>query len=261
MIYAIGDVHGQLAKLDAALERIERDGAGGPVVFLGDYVDRGPDARGVIDRIARGQREGRPWIALKGNHDRMFLRFVREARVDDDFIKSGRTWLNPRLGGPMTLAAYLGGAPNFLHERGGGIDTLLSYEIDVSARGRIDEIAAEARAAVPEDHLAWIDALPLWHEAGDLLFVHAGIRPGLPLHAQTEEDLIWIRDGFTDDPAPHPWLVVHGHTALTEATHFGNRVDLDSGAGYGGPVTAAAFEDGAAYVLGETGRERLDPPP
>ena len=259
MIYAVGDIHGRLGPLEEALSRIEADGTGAPVVFLGDLVDRGPSSRQVIERLMEGQAEGRPWIVIKGNHDRMFSRFVRTGDPTDGAIKSGRTWLHDRLGGPMTLASYAG-TPSFLHERGGGLDTLMSYEIDVAAERRLASVAADAREAVPEAHLDWIDALPLAHGVEGCFFVHAGIRPGVPLAEQAEDDLLWIREPFLDHTGAHPALVVHGHTPVEAPMHCGNRVNLDTGAGYGGPVTAAVFEDGEVSVLGERGRERLVPP-
>ena len=89
--------------------------------------------------------------------------------------------------------------------------------------------------------------------------MHAGIRPGLALADQVEDDLIWIRDPFLTSPDPHPWIVVHGHTALKTATHFGNRIDLDSGAGYGRPLSVAAFDGDGVFLLTERGREPLRP--
>ncbi|MGR3540143.1 MAG: metallophosphoesterase, partial [Hasllibacter sp.] len=108
-LYAVGDIHGHLAKLDRALDLIERDASahgGGRVVFVGDLVDRGPDARGVIERLMAGQAEGRDWSVLLGNHDRMFLRFVRDGLATDPAISSGKGWFHGALGGAATLASY-----------------------------------------------------------------------------------------------------------------------------------------------------------
>ena len=265
MIYAVGDIHGQTVRLEAALERIERDGTGAPVVFLGDLVDRGPDARGVIERLIQGQAEGRPWIVIKGNHDRMFERFVRAGQAADDAIRSNRLWLDDRLGGPATLRSY-GVTGPWEDALGRPLGDLRVPEVDGPAREAMERLSEAAREAVPEAHLEWLEGLPLVHErapdgraAFPLLFVHAGIRPGVPLADQSEEDLIWIRDPFLMEVAPHPWLVVHGHTPVDAATHYGNRVNLDTGAGYAGPVTAAAFDEGEVLVLGPRGRERLMP--
>jgi serine/threonine protein phosphatase 1 len=105
----------------------------------------------------------------------------------------------------------------------------------------------------------FLAARPLWHATPALLFVHAGIRPGVAIEAQEEDDLVWIRDEFLYDTSDHGRLVVHGHTALQTPTHFGNRVDLDAGAGYGRPLAVAVFEERQAFVLTKTGRERLRP--
>lgn len=238
-IYAIGDIHGQLAMLEGALGRIERDG--GPdarIVFLGDYTDRGPDSRGVIELLARGKRAERNWVFLLGNHDRMFSMFMQDYPRNDARLLLGYHWL---------------------HERIGGIETLASYGVDVAEGARIYQVHETARAAVPQSHQDFLAGLQPHHEEDGKLFVHAGIRPGLALEEQTEDDLIWIRQEFLNDPRPHPWLVVHGHTPERQPVHAGNRVNLDSGAGYGRPLTAAVFEDSQAWVLTPEGRVPLAP--
>jgi serine/threonine protein phosphatase 1 len=123
----------------------------------------------------------------------------------------------------------------------------------------IAPVHADAVAAVPAAHRAFLAGLPLMHRAGDVLFVHAGIRPGVPLDAQAEDDLLWIREGFLDDPRDHGALVVHGHTAVTAPEHHGNRVNIDTRAGYGGALTAVAIEGRAVFVLGPGGRRPLLP--
>ncbi|MGR3547803.1 MAG: metallophosphoesterase [Roseovarius sp.] len=230
-IYAIPDIHGQDALLDAALDLVARDGGSDArIIFLGDLVDRGPNSRAVIDRLMTGQAQGLPWTVLRGNHDQMFVDFLDSGVIQSPHIRSGLSWLHHRLGGAATLA---------------------SYGLDVSED--MTEWEAACRA-VPRAHRDWLAALPLWQEAGELLFVHAGIRPGLSLPVQDPVDLMWIRDGFLDYEAPHPWLVVHGHTALEMPTHFGNRIDLDGGAAYGRPLWPAVFEGRDAWLLTETGR-------
>ena len=238
-IYAIGDIHGQLAMLEEALARIEADG--GPearIVLLGDYTDRGPDSRGVIERLMRGQAEGRNWICLKGNHDRMFSMFLEEYPRNDSRLLVGYHWL---------------------HERLGGIETLQSYGVEVAESDRIYQVHKRARAAVPQAHLDFLAALQPCHQEGELLFVHAGIRPGLPLDQQSEDDLIWIRQEFLNDERAHPWLVVHGHTPAKQAEHCGNRINLDSGAGYGRPLSTAVFEGRDCWLLTDKGRVPLTP--
>ncbi|MCV2887571.1 metallophosphoesterase [Ruegeria aquimaris] len=236
-IYAVGDIHGQKTMLEDALARIDRDG-GGRIVFLGDYTDRGPDSAGVVELLRNGLDEGRDWITLKGNHDRMFEMFLRDHPANDDRLLVGYHWL---------------------HERIGGIETLASYGVDVPDGARIYQVHAQARDAVPPDHLAFLSGLPSYHLENELLFVHAGIRPGVPLEQQCEHDLIWIRHEFLDDPRPHPWLVVHGHTPGRMAEHFGNRINLDAGAGYGRPLATAVFEGQDCWLLTEHGRVPLIP--
>jgi serine/threonine protein phosphatase 1 len=110
---------------------------------------------------------------------------------------------------------------------------------------------------VPQNHSVFLENAALWIERGNLLFVHAGIKPRVSLDAQTEDDLIWIRDPFLNYTKPHPWLVVHGHTALEHPAHFGNRIDLDGGAGFGHPIHPAVFEGDQCWLLKEKGRVEL----
>lgn len=238
-IYAIGDIHGQLAMLDTALDRIEADG--GPearVIFLGDYVDRGPESCGVIERLSRGLAEGRNWVCLKGNHDRLFEWFIAPpAPRNDPYLMLGYDWF---------------------HERIGGRETAASYGVDVPDRIRQKDMAAEFRAAVPEAHLDFLQNLKLSHREAGKFFVHAGIRPGVPLDQQDEEDLLWIRQEFHDDPRDHGALIVHGHTPVKAPELHSNRLNLDTGAGYGRPPTVAVLEDsGAIFSLEPSGRVHL----
>lgn len=238
-IYAVGDIHGQTHQLDRALDLITADGgADAEIVFLGDLVDRGPDSRGVIDRVMQGQAAGKPWTVLKGNHDRMFARFVRGGVLHDPRTRTPLSWLHPRMGGITTLASY------------GLAD---ANEMPMPAAFHA------ARAAVPQSHIDFIDQLPLYLERDGLLFVHAGILPGVPLPQQTEDDLVWIRDPFLNDPITHPWLVVHGHTALDYPQHFGNRIDLDGGVGFGRPLHPAVLEGRKCWLLTDDGRHPLTP--
>ncbi|MBN8293321.1 serine/threonine protein phosphatase [Rhodobacter sp. NTK016B] len=233
--YAIGDIHGQLDKLHAAHARIMADrartgDAEAPVIHLGDLVDRGPDSRGVIDHLLKGQFAGQPWVVLKGNHDRMFGYHLEGQR--DPALRAGLTYLDPRIGGRKTLE---------------------SYDIDPELP------APRIAAAVPEAHRDFIASLPCYHQTGELLFVHAGIRPGVALDDQTENDLVWIRAPFLDFTGAHPWLVIHGHTTCKTPEHHGNRVDIDTGAGYDGPLTAIVVEGREIFVLTDEGRVPLRP--
>jgi len=261
-IYAIGDIHGFSAQLDRALDLVERDGGrDARIVFMGDYTDRGPDSRGVLDRLIGGLAEGRNWVAIKGNHDRMFERFLTQGVENDDRIKSGLSWMNQRLGGPRTLGSYgLGGeGAAFLHSANGGIETLMSYEVDDTILDR-EELVMQARATVPRAHVQFLAQRPLWHREDGLLFVHAGIRPGIPLDRQDEDDLLWIREGWLEDTRDHGALVVHGHTALEFPEHYGNRINTDGGAGYGRDLVPVAIDEDGVFTLHPEGRAPLTAP-
>ncbi|MFE3838057.1 metallophosphoesterase [Pseudogemmobacter sonorensis] len=239
--YAIGDIHGHLELLKRAHDRIHADMAihgPAPIIHLGDLEDRGPDSRGVIDHLIAGIRAGEDWVVLRGNHDRLFTRFLEDPE-----------WLDPNMSSRV----------NWLHPKVGGIQTLQSYGVRAAGDRPLGPVHAEALEAVPPEHLAFLDARPTLHQRGEVVFVHAGIRPGIALADQVEEDLIWIRKGWLDDPRDHGPLVVHGHTALDAPTHYGNRVNIDSSAAYGGPLTAIAVEGREVFVLTETGRVPLLP--
>lgn len=238
-IYAVGDIHGQRAMLEEALALIEADGGrDAAVVFLGDYIDRGPDSAGVLDMLARGQADGRNWICLMGNHDRMMRHFLEEMPRSDPYLLVSHNWFHPNIGGRETLA---------------------SYGLDIDDGTRLFQVHARAQEIVPDHHRRFLDGLATWHESDGLLFVHAGIRPGVPLDEQDEDDLIWIRTEFHTDKRQYPWLIVHGHTPIKAATHYGNRVNLDTGAGYGRPLSVAVFEGRTCSLLTSRGRKLLRP--
>lgn len=210
-LYAVGDPHGCTEKLDAIHALIAEDAARAAeperaIVYLGDYVDRGRDSRGVIARVLD------PPIAaavhLCGNHEAMMLDAL------------------DRPGDEAALALWL---------RNGGVATLLSYGLTGE-----DEPATWA-ARLPPGHLAFLRGLARRHRVGGYLFVHAGVRPGVPLDAQDEQDLIWIREPFLSSDADHGAVVVHGHTPERAPVIRRNRIGLDTGAVYGGRLTAAVF--------------------
>lgn len=240
-IYSVGDIHGQAAMLDQVLAKIEADGGhDATVVFLGDYTDRGPDSRAVVDQLIAGREAGRDWVFLKGNHDRMFEWFMQVPTRFDPYMFIDLSWLNSRLGGDTTL---------------------MSYGLDFSTRRRFMDVHAEALAAVPQSHVDFLNSLQLTYETDDLFFCHAGVRPDVPLDAQDEHDLLWIREEFHMHTLPHPKLIVHGHTPIDTPTHYGNRVNLDTGAGYSKPLSVAVFEGGEVWELGDEGRKELSAPP
>lgn len=239
--YAIGDIHGHLSLLLGAHDLIARDQAqhgAAPVIHVGDLVDRGPDSRGVIEHLMQGQARGEDWVVLKGNHDRMFSLYLTALDAHDEGLRRDLSWLHPRLG---------------------GVQTLQSYGVASPGDRPLMPVFHDAQAAVPQAHRDWLAARPTSHQRGEVTFVHAGIRPGIPLAKQTETDLVWIREPFLSDPRDHGSLIVHGHTALDVATHYGNRVNIDSSAAYGGPLTAVVIEGREVFELTAQGRKPLRP--
>jgi serine/threonine protein phosphatase 1 len=217
--YAIGDVHGRSDLLEtlhgriAAYHRMRHQGRPATLVHLGDYIDGGPDSRGVIDRLMAGAA-GFEVLCLKGNHEAMLLDCLE---TDDQQVWGA--WRSN--GGDATLASF---GVSF---RFGGYDR------------------RELALALGEARVRWLRALPLHHRVGGLLFVHAGIAPGKPLAEQTENDLLWIRRRFLDSDADHGFRVIHGHTptATDEPELRPNRINVDTGAGSSGPLTAVALRE------------------
>lgn len=238
-IYAIGDIHGRLELLEQTLERIEADGGPeAPIVFLGDYVDRGADSRAVIDMLIDGKTAGKPWRFIKGNHDRMFEWFMQSPPRHDPHLLVGYHWL---------------------HDRLGGIETLASYDVVFEDRTRLQDVHADALGKVPHRHVRFLQNCEIAIHHGPLFFCHAGVRPGVNLAEQIENDLLWIRDEFMTSDLDHGALVVHGHTPVKTPLHAGNHVNLDTGAAYTGPLTAARFVGTEVHVLTESGPELLIP--
>jgi serine/threonine protein phosphatase 1 len=241
--YAIGDIHGHIDALRAAHDRIAADrarfGVDAPVVHVGDLVDRGPDCRGVVHYLMEGQAAGAPWVVLKGNHDRLFTQFLNDPFWKDPGLsREDLHWFDPRLGGAATLASY-------------GVAARLGDDVRA--------VRDDAVRKVPANHRQYLEGLPLYLPRGEALFVHAGIRPGVPMERQTEDDLVWIRKGFLEVAEPFGPLVVHGHTAIEAATHFGNRVDIDSGVAYGGPLSAVLVDGRRVWLITDQGRVELTP--
>jgi len=240
--YAIGDIHGQLDKLAAAHALIAADRRttgdwDAPVVHLGDLVDRGPEAAEVIEYLIAGPARGGAWLAIKGNHDAMFLGFLHDPEWRDPRLYSQYAWLHQKLGGIATLQSY-GVGP----------------EPDLPA------LHARAVAKVPDAHRVWLASRPLTVARGPVVYVHAGIRPGLILDRQDPLDLMWIREPFLSDPRDHGPMIVHGHTVVDRPDHRGNRVNLDTGAGFGRDLTVAVIEGRDVAVLSALGRRPLPPP-
>ncbi len=224
-VYAVGDVHGRLDLLEQLLARIENDAARHParsvgLIFLGDYVDRGPDSRGVVARLAAGPPASGPlagagWTCLKGNHEDCLIRFLDETHL-------GRAWC-----------------------RNGGLETVRSYAGNSLPEGVENDMAALQlilSQAMPPAHVRFLARLPLTHREGDYLFVHAGIRPGVALEDQEPSDLLWIRDDFLFDSRPLGVTVVHGHTPVPAPEIRANRIGIDTAAYRSGALTALVLE-------------------
>lgn len=221
-IYAVGDVHGCLDRLTALHEAIATDLAARPVdetllIHVGDFIDRGPDSAGVIERLLHpilGLERVRV-VNLMGNHEAMFLDALGGS------ARAAETWLGN--GGPATLA---------------------SWGVPMSAP------PGEWAAQMPPAHLQFISGLELSHTEGDYFFVHAGIRPGVPLAQQRISDLLWIREPFLSWSDALPCVVVHGHTPGPLPVVRPNRIGIDTGAVMGGRLTCVALEaDTLAFLV------------
>ena len=237
-LYAIGDIHGHLDQLQAAHALVQRDGgANAQIVHVGDLIDRGPDSKGVISYLLNAQEQGRNWTVLLGNHDRFLIKFLADPE-----------WIDPGLGTPLHWT---------VHHNLGAADTLRSYGIDPDQP--LAQLETQARRAIPVEHQTFMQSLLPYFLHPQGLFVHAGVRPGVDLQDQTEQDLVWIRKDFLDYPDSFGPLVVHGHTAISAPTHYGNRVNIDSGAAYGGPLTTIVLEKDQIHLLTDQGRIPLKP--
>lgn len=227
-LYAVGDIHGRFDLLSELLRKIRRDSESMPdarhkLIFLGDYVDRGGQSRAVLELLAGEPPAGFETICLAGNHEDMMLRFLEDGE-----------------GGPVWLS-------------NGAVPTIQSYGVQAShfLREADDFIALQSalRDAVPPRHVAFLRGLATHHEDGDYLFVHAGIRPGVPLERQSRDDLIWIRDRFLDSRADHGHTVVHGHSIRPQPELLPNRIGIDTGAYASGVLTCLVLEDDSRRLI------------
>lgn len=230
-IYAVGDIHGRDDLLASLMSDLMVDGERHPdkrkiLIFLGDYVDRGLQSRQVIDRLLEMRLSGFETVFLKGNHELAMLQFLGDAQF-------GRTW------------KYYG-----------GLETLHSYginELTLSDDPNDFERARERLIDVlPVEHRQFLEMLLLSAEYGDYFFTHAGVRPGVSLVRQIEDDLLWIRDDFLQSRAAFGKVVVHGHTPTESATFRFNRIGIDTGAYMTGVLTCLVLE-GMSQGLIQTG--------
>lgn len=223
VVYVVGDIHGRLDCLRRAHEKIDR--SAGRIgeeeaveIYLGDYVDRGPDSRGVIDCLIARAASHRA-VFLKGNHEIMLEEF---------------------LGGRLAFSRW---------KNSGALPTLVSYGVDARQALGGEDIPPQALAArIPDEHRAFLSDLRPIVTLGDYCFVHAGVRPGTPLDQQTLDDLAWIRAGFLEHKRPFERIVVHGHSAVAEAEFHHNRINIDTGAYATGKLSVLRI-DGKGPVL------------
>jgi serine/threonine protein phosphatase 1 len=227
-VYAIGDIHGRLDLLDELLARIDADDrvrGSGPrtqYIFLGDLIDRGPDSRGVVERLRTLAEQGMNARFLMGNHEEVFLRAI---------------------GGDIRALRFL--------VRIGGRETLRSYGISEEDYRSLDfeELAALATQKVPAAHLAFLERFENMIALGDYLFVHAGLKPGVALEDQARSDLCWIREEFLNHRDSFGKMVVHGHSITQDIDVRANRIGIDTGAFASGRLTAIGLEGEERWFL------------
>lgn len=226
VVWAIGDVHGRLDLLKPLVEAILADAAATVadrkvVIFLGDYIDRGPDSRGVVRYLVDLPRDvGIEWRFLKGNHEEAMLTFL----ADPAF---GPEWME--YGGDATIKSYGLRLPQMRHQAGAWV-----------------HLAADLDHRITREERAFLENSELSVTVGDYFFCHAGARPGQALDQQSPDDLMWIRKGFIDSPAEFEKIVVHGHTPTLEVHCDQRRIGVDT----------KAYETGVLTALRLEGRER-----
>lgn len=225
-IYAIGDIHGCLAELEQVqanirLDLMNRPHADPVVIYIGDFMDRGPDSKGVIDKLIAAQDGPVETYFLLGNHDKMLLDYLNDP---SQMATKELHWLNPRLGGN---------------------ETLRSYGIDPDG----DAVHGLFQATYPKEHRTFLTHLSAYVEIGKYVFVHAGIRPDIPMNKQIEQDLIWIREPFLSHAADHGFTVIHGHTPVKQVENHGNRIAIDTGAVFGRHLSCLVSEGSDQSLL------------
>jgi serine/threonine protein phosphatase 1 len=225
-IYAIGDIHGRADLLRTLLGKVDADRKSRSVertiaVFLGDYIDRGPSSKDVLD-ILLDYRANFESVFLKGNHEKIALDFLKNHSV----LEAWRSC--------------------------GGLDTLVSYGLRPSFSSSADErskLSRELSESMPAEHLDFLMSLQLYFQSGEFLFVHAGVRPRVRLKDQEEKDMLWIRDEFLEYQKPFELFVVHGHTPVGAPDLKPNRLNIDTGAFATGYLTCAAIEGSSIRLL------------
>ncbi len=209
--YVIGDIHGMRDMLERLLDTIPLDARRDALVFLGDYIDRGPDSRGVIESILALMGQGIKVVCLMGNHEIMWRRFI--ARQD-------------------TLTFLVNG----------GRKTLDSYR----------ESGTKTKLVIPPAHLDFLDGLRSYYEVDEFLMVHAGLRPGVELSGQIEDDLFWIREDFIHSSHDFGKRIIFGHTPFDRPHVDRYKIGIDTGAVYGNRLTCVRLPDLVFYSVGRT---------
>ncbi|MGB3722199.1 MAG: metallophosphoesterase [Pacificimonas sp.] len=227
-VYAIGDIHGMARLLKTLLKTIKRDLKGyegrSEIVFLGDYIDRGPDSAAVIERLCEGPGPGDAWICLKGNHDAFLSDTMYAEKLNSRYY---RAWVEQ-----------------------GGLEAMLSWGVDrATVYGDPDEAVAALRKAMPKPHRKFFRKLKSSYQTGDYMFVHAGVRPHIDLDDQQEKDLLWIREDFLKHRKDFGAHIVHGHTIFEDVDAQRNRTGVDTGAYKTGKLSALVLEGKTRRVL------------
>jgi serine/threonine protein phosphatase 1 len=228
VLYAIGDVHGRadllVLLLEAILEEAREHGRPTTIIGLGDYVDRGPGSREVLELLAGlSHAQGPELRLLRGNHEETLLRFLEDA-------SRGAMWCS--YGGRETLQSY-------------GVEP---PEEDDDAEGW-EAARVQFAEALPDSHRDLLKSMGFTYEAGDYFFCHAGARPGVRLSDQTEADLLWIRGSFLDDKGRFDKIIVHGHSVGEEVQADHRRIGVDTGAYATGALTAVKLEGKGQFLL------------
>lgn len=218
-LYAVGDIHGHADLLTRLLAQIEEDALNHPdkkkrLIFLGDYVDRGIQSREVIDRLMQSFAADLEPVFIRGNHDDSFLRFI------NGDMEIGAGWL--RYGGAATLASY-------------GVNPF-------GGNGHMTALHAEFMKKVPAAHAEFLDSTIFSASYGDYYFVHAGVKPGVPLSKQTSMDKMWARQEFLASTADFGKVIVHGHTIFTQPDVKPNRISIDTGSYATGRITCLILD-------------------
>jgi len=225
-VYAVGDVHGRADLLEQIFAGIDADLKSRPAdvtveIFLGDYIDRGPASSKVLDRLI-DRRHSHPTFCLRGNHEAYILEFLSDPTIIDEW------------------------------SRYGGLETLLSYGLAPSLNVDPEEstrLANALKRALPEKHRHFLSTLRTTFTCGDFCFVHAGVRPGIPLEQQREEDLLWIREDFLFHEEQFEKIIVHGHTPVINPDIRPNRINIDTGAFATGRLTCLVLEGETLAVI------------